>query len=77
VKALYQPFGAAKATPCEILEVRLEGIVCRETDKFWPGVFLAKRGTLRPMPVAKARLTEVKDPVAQRLQAKLRQAGVA
>ena len=77
MRAVYRETPTSPPMACEILEVRVDGIVCREVDKFWPGVFLAKRGTLRRPSGLKACLpAEVKDPVTGRLLAKLKQAGI-
>jgi hypothetical protein len=78
MRATYWPSRATR-TPidCEIIDVRPDGIVCRELDKLWPGVFLAPRGTVRRVSDVKVTPAEVIDPVAQRLLNKLRRAGVA
>lgn len=77
IPAIYRETPASKPVPCEVIGVRLDGFVCRETGRYWNGVFLAKRGTLRRVNgLAASRPVEVKDPVQSRLLAKLKRAGV-
>lgn len=75
--ATYRATPDSPPVPCEVISVRPDGIVCKEVGRFWPGVFVAQRGTLRRVTgLASAKPAEVKDPVQARLLAKLKQAGV-
>jgi hypothetical protein len=74
--ATYRETPTSPPIACEVIGVRRDGFVCRETGRYWPGVFLAKRGTLRRQTGLHTKPVEVKDPVADRLLAKLNRAGV-
>lgn len=77
IPAIYRETPTSKPVPCEVISVRPDGFVCKETGRFWNGVFVAQRGTLRRVNgLAASKPVEVKDPVADRLLAKLKRAGV-
>lgn len=77
MRAVYRETPTSRPVDCEVIGMQPGGFVCREVNRYWPGVFLAARGTLRRQNgLAGAKPVEVKDPVQARLVAKLKRAGV-
>jgi hypothetical protein len=75
--ATYRETPTSPPIACEVIGVRRDGFVCKEVGRYWPGVWIAQRGTLRRVTgLSGGKPVEVKDPVADRLLAKLNRAGV-
>ena len=76
MRAVYRETPTSAPIDCEVIGMNPGGFVCREVGRFWNGVFLAQRGTLRRETGLHTKPVEVKDPVQDRLLAKLGRAGV-